>query len=211
MPTIWLALPAAARCATAHASCPSLLLSCASAASSPPTHPHTCTTILQELRQERERTAALQAQLEAQARTAQDSSSRSSTLADDNQKLKDAIERLNRTYQDQTNQAVQHMQEAGELRKKNLELEQAAQSAQDAQKAAERKLQSVEKVRRRIAAVPGLAESKGFRRPGRLLHCSIAARLACAATAACLVWCQGWCLASVRIGPAEAPGSTPTT
>jgi pullulanase/glycogen debranching enzyme len=103
--------------------------------------------LLQELRQERERSAALQSQLESQARTAHDSSSRSSTLADDNQKLKDAIERLNRTYQDQTNQAVQYMQEAGELRKKALELEQAAQSAQDAQRTAERKLQSVEKVR----------------------------------------------------------------
>ena len=142
-----------------------LLPSRASAASSPPTPLHTCTTILQELRQERERTAALQAQLEAQARTAQDSSSRSSTLADDNQKLKDAIERLNRTYQDQTNQAVQHMQEAGELRKKNLELEQAAQSAQDAQKAAERKLQSVEKVRGaavhcRAVPVKGLAGTR---------------------------------------------------
>lgn len=123
--------------------------------------------LLQELRQERERSAALQSQLESQARTAHDSSSRSSTLADDNQKLKDAIERLNRTYQDQTNQAVHYMQEAGELRKKALELEQAAQSAQDAQRTAERKLQSVEKVRcTQWLSAAGLA---GFAAVNRLL------------------------------------------
>lgn len=105
----------------------------------------------QELHNERERSAALQRQLDEQARSMQEALSRASTLSDDNQKLKDAVERLSKSATDKTDETVRYMQEAGELRKANITLEAAAQQARDEKASAERQLQSQEKVRARWA------------------------------------------------------------
>lgn len=100
----------------------------------------------QELRNERERNAVLQRQLQEQARSMQEATSKASTLSDDNQKLKDAVERLSKSATDKTDETVRYMQEAGELRKANITLEAAAQQAKDEKASAERKLQALERV-----------------------------------------------------------------
>lgn len=106
-------------------------------------------SLRQELHSERESSAALRRQLDEQARSLQEASTRASTLSDDNQKLKDAVERLSRNAADKTDETVRYMQEAGELRKARITLEAAAQQARDEKASAERKLQALEKVRGR--------------------------------------------------------------
>jgi hypothetical protein len=76
----------------------------------------------------------------------QEATSKASTLSDDNQKLKDAVERLSKSATDKTDETVRYMQEAGELRKANITLEAAAQQAKDEKASAERKLQALERV-----------------------------------------------------------------
>jgi chromosome segregation ATPase len=102
--------------------------------------------LLQELQNERERNTVLQRQLQEQARSMQEATSKASTLSDDNQKLKDAVERLSKSATDKTDETVRYMQEAGELRKANITLEAAAQQAKDEKASAERKLQALERV-----------------------------------------------------------------
>jgi hypothetical protein len=102
--------------------------------------------LAQELQNERERNTVLQRQLQEQARSMQEATSKASTLSDDNQKLKDAVERLSKSATDKTDETVRYMQEAGELRKANITLEAAAQQAKDEKASAERKLQALERV-----------------------------------------------------------------
>jgi chromosome segregation ATPase len=102
--------------------------------------------LLQELQNERERNTVLQRQLQEQARSMQEATSKASTLSDDNQKLKDAVERLSKSATDKTDETVRYMQEVGELRKANITLEAAAQQAKDEKASAERKLQALERV-----------------------------------------------------------------
>lgn len=68
-------------------------------------------------------------------------------LATDNQTLKDAVERLQKSNVESAEQIARLVEEGSQLRKRNFELETEAQNARSAQAAAERQLQQAKEVR----------------------------------------------------------------
>lgn len=109
----------------------------------------------QDLSSERERNRALQAQVDQHSSGLQDATSRASTLSDDNQKLKGAVERLRQSIDEKAAEVQRLMQEASQLRQMNLTLETDAQLAKDAAAQSERKLNSAQEVRQSCSRAAG--------------------------------------------------------
>lgn len=92
--------------------------------------------------------------MDQEVRGLQESSSRADVVSADNQKLKDAVERLTQDLRKKSEEAVTYVQDMGELRRMQMSLETERQLAEDARALAQRKLEAFEQVRRSRVQAP---------------------------------------------------------